>query len=79
MYKRYAKLGCACDTSMAVLVSNTKFIPPNDLIYLPEITKMKRYPSTKPYLEEKDGKPYIPSYTPNETVPKGCCGQKISY
>lgn len=29
----YAKLGVTCDTSMSVLSSNTKFIPPNSKVY----------------------------------------------
>ena len=42
----YAILGQSCQTSMAVLVENTKFLPMNDPVYDIYYTRMLKYPAT---------------------------------
>ena len=50
----YAKLGVTCCTSMQVLLSNAKFIPPNDPVYKIYYTKTPELPGyTEPENSEE--------------------------
>lgn len=64
----YAHLGESCQTSSAILTSNTKFFPLNDPLYKLYYTRSARYPGPI-HTEQKDYKT-IPV---NQGPKKSCC------
>jgi len=78
----YAKLGYSCQTSMAVLTSNTKFFPMNDDVYNLRFTKTHAFAGPRHDDERRDGSSNsilrtIPADKDNKDVGSmsSCCGR----
>lgn len=67
----YAHLGQSCQTSMAVLIDNRKFLPLNDPVYDIFYTKMRQYPATHDNKSDVEK----PKEKPQEEYSR-CCGKK---
>jgi len=72
----YAKLGYGCMTSMDILVSNQKYIPPSSPVYKKAFTVMFQYPGP----ETLRSGPQTPASEVNKRkitseYKSGCCGR----
>lgn len=68
--KIYAILGDSCQTSSAVLISNTKFIPMDDPVYEQFYTHTHLYPAWNETMRDEEVQ------EPRQRVVKSsCCGK----